>query len=222
MALFYQRGLFSKPSQQSAQNTSDISDLKSRTAALETGPLRSDLQAALDSKATQTYVDARVAALVASSPTTLDTLKELADALGNDPNFATTITTSLGTKATTASVTALTTRVTAVENSLLNKASTTVTDSLATRMTAAESAISSMTSQETRIVSLESWRSAKASYLGAPLAADLTTNYNVVTTLLGALVGAMNVTNAKVNAIISGKLTPLQSGLQTREIFASS
>jgi hypothetical protein len=37
--------------------------------------------------------------LVNASPTTLDTLKELADALGDDPNFATTMTTQLGLKA---------------------------------------------------------------------------------------------------------------------------
>lgn len=40
----------------------------------------------------------RVAALVNSAPATLDTLKELADALGDDPNFATTVTTSLAGK----------------------------------------------------------------------------------------------------------------------------
>lgn len=39
-----------------------------------------------------------VSALVNSSPATLDTLNELAAALGNDPNFATTITTALGNK----------------------------------------------------------------------------------------------------------------------------
>lgn len=36
-----------------------------------------------------------VNALVASSPTTLDTLNELAIALGNDPNFATTLATQI-------------------------------------------------------------------------------------------------------------------------------
>ncbi len=41
----------------------------------------------------------RVAALVNSSPETLNTLDELAKALGNDPNFATTITNALGKKA---------------------------------------------------------------------------------------------------------------------------
>lgn len=50
-------------------------------------------------KATRTYVAAAIAALVNSSPSTLDTLNELAAALGNDPNFATTMTTLIGTKA---------------------------------------------------------------------------------------------------------------------------
>lgn len=44
------------------------------------------------------FVQAALAALVASSPAALDTLKELADALGNDPNFATTMTNALAAK----------------------------------------------------------------------------------------------------------------------------
>lgn len=39
----------------------------------------------------QSYADAKVAALVNSAPAVLDTLKELSDALGSDPNFATTV-----------------------------------------------------------------------------------------------------------------------------------
>ena len=42
--------------------------------------------------ASTSFVQTAIAALVASAPGTLDTLKELAAALGNDPNFATTIT----------------------------------------------------------------------------------------------------------------------------------
>jgi hypothetical protein len=53
--------------------------------------------------ATTEFVAAAVAALVNASPATLDTLKELADALGDDPNFATTITAALGLKAPLAS-----------------------------------------------------------------------------------------------------------------------
>ncbi|MDA5487860.1 phage tail protein [Yersinia kristensenii] len=44
------------------------------------------------------FVRAAIAALVASSPAALDTLKELADALGNDPNFAATMTIALAAK----------------------------------------------------------------------------------------------------------------------------
>jgi len=48
--------------------------------------------------ATETYVTTQVANLVDSAPTTLNTLNELAAALGDDANFATTITTLIGTK----------------------------------------------------------------------------------------------------------------------------
>ncbi len=47
---------------------------------------------------TNTYVDEKIAALVGSAPETLDTLTELAAALGSDPNFATTIATQMGGK----------------------------------------------------------------------------------------------------------------------------
>jgi hypothetical protein len=56
--------------------------------------------AQLTNLATETYVNSAITSLVDSSPSTLDTLNELATALGDDPNFATTVTTALGTKAT--------------------------------------------------------------------------------------------------------------------------
>ncbi|BAV74100.1 side tail fiber domain protein [Pseudomonas chlororaphis subsp. aurantiaca] len=49
--------------------------------------------------ASTAFVKAAVAALVGSSPAALDTLNELAAALGNDPNFATTMTSALAGKA---------------------------------------------------------------------------------------------------------------------------
>jgi hypothetical protein len=48
--------------------------------------------------ATKLYVDTSIANLINSAPGTLDTLSEIADALGNDPNFATTITNEIATK----------------------------------------------------------------------------------------------------------------------------
>lgn len=53
----------------------------------------SDFDAAADAR-----VNAGINALIAAAPGTLDTLNELAAALGNDPNFATTMATSLSNK----------------------------------------------------------------------------------------------------------------------------
>ena len=84
------------------------STLTSKT--LTSGTLGSDLAAATykitglgtpsanTDAATKAYVDTAVANVVASSPAALDTLDELANALGDDPNFATTVATSIGTK----------------------------------------------------------------------------------------------------------------------------
>ena len=55
--------------------------------------------------ATTAYVQAELADLVNSAPATLDTLKELSDALGADANFATTVTNNLALKAPLASPT---------------------------------------------------------------------------------------------------------------------
>jgi len=65
----------------------------------------SAIQTQLNAKAnqsttyTKTEVDSAVAGIVNSAPETLDTLNELASALGDDSNFATTITTAIGLKA---------------------------------------------------------------------------------------------------------------------------
>ena len=60
--------------------------------------------------ATKTYADnaatTAVANVIDTAPSTLNTLNELAAALGNDVNFATTITTSIGTKLNSSAVSA--------------------------------------------------------------------------------------------------------------------
>jgi hypothetical protein len=63
-------------------------------AASGTIALTSDLS----TYATQTYVGTAIANLVASSPAALDTLNELAAALGNDAAFSTTVSTALGNR----------------------------------------------------------------------------------------------------------------------------
>jgi hypothetical protein len=53
---------------------------------------------ALAGYATQSYVTTAINNLIDAAPGTLDTLNELAAALGDDPNFVTTVTNSIATK----------------------------------------------------------------------------------------------------------------------------
>ena len=48
--------------------------------------------------ATTAYTDAAITAVIGGAPGTLDTLNELADAIANDENYSTTLTTALATK----------------------------------------------------------------------------------------------------------------------------
>lgn len=65
------------------------------TSYTETDPIWTSEKA---NYALKTYVDTSVSNLVASAPAALNTLNELALALGSDANFSTTITTLIGTK----------------------------------------------------------------------------------------------------------------------------
>ena len=68
----------------SIANTTNINDTSTSTSAT------------WSSNKINTSINNAVSALVGGAGTTLDTLKELADALGNDANFATTIATQMG------------------------------------------------------------------------------------------------------------------------------
>ena len=92
----------------SAQGTKADSAYQKPTEGIPSTDLSANVQSCLEKAdtaiqslrgyATETYVDAKVAGLVNSAPEALDTLNELATALGNDPNFATTVATEIGKK----------------------------------------------------------------------------------------------------------------------------
>ncbi len=102
---------------QLAAHTHEIADVTGLQAALDDKAVKSDFDAlkelvgTLPETATASnvvgYVDEKVAALVDGAPETLDTLKELADALGNDKNAVTTLTTAIGKKADASALEAL-------------------------------------------------------------------------------------------------------------------
>ena len=70
----------------------------------------------------ETYTDTAVANLVNSAPATLNTLKELADAINDDANFATTITNSLATKITASSTDVLTNKTISISSGIISAA----------------------------------------------------------------------------------------------------
>ena len=70
---------------------------------------------------------------------------------------------------------------------------------------------------EARIAAVE----APEAFLGAGIAADLTINYDTGATLLPALVGAVNTTNAVLNAVIT-RLMSMQTALETKGILSAS
>ncbi|MBB3141217.1 hypothetical protein [Halomonas organivorans] len=103
---------------QAINNTLGVIDGKLRNKADKAEVYtRGDVDTALATKAdksatlTPEQVDARLQALIDSAPASLDTLNELAAALGDDPDFAATVTTALAAKATTAQLADLESRV---------------------------------------------------------------------------------------------------------------
>ena len=102
-----------KTSYESNANTNEFSDAEqSKLAGIEAGATADQTKADIDALNVDadtldgqhgsyytSYADTAVANIVDSAPGTLDTLNELAAALGDDPNFATTTATNIGTKA---------------------------------------------------------------------------------------------------------------------------
>lgn len=102
---------------QLAAHTHEIADVTGLQAALDDKAVKSDFDAlkelvgTLPETATATnvvgYVDEKVAALVDGAPETLDTLKELANALNNQPDAITALTNTISQKADASALEAL-------------------------------------------------------------------------------------------------------------------
>lgn len=80
----------------------DAADLAALDAEKADAADLAALDAVVATKATSADIDAAINALVTGAPAALNTLDELANALGDDANFAATVTTSLAGKAPTA------------------------------------------------------------------------------------------------------------------------
>lgn len=81
-----------------AANISDASTVGKSVLTAATSAAILTLLSAYSQAETNTAISTAVNNLISSAPGALDTLNELAAALGNDPNFATTINTALGNR----------------------------------------------------------------------------------------------------------------------------
>lgn len=88
------RGEFAAADKTTVETAKDYTDTREMA-------IRSNMTAADSSTldAAKEYADNKIAGLVNSAPGTLDTLYELAEALGNDPDFAATVAKQIGGKA---------------------------------------------------------------------------------------------------------------------------
>jgi hypothetical protein len=172
--------------------------------------LSSTLAATLSHYALTSYVDAQVASLVDSSPEALNTLNELAAALGDDPNFATTISTQLGV--VSASITSLQGSVSTLSADLLDEV---------TRATTAEGALS--TSLSTLSADLLDEVTARTS-ADSVLASSITSLNNSVASLTSAdVVLASSITSLQgdvtslfsADVVLASSIDALQGDIST-------
>lgn len=77
-----------------------VANVTSKVAAgVQEAKTYAETKSAESLKSAKAYADEKVAGLVDAAPEALNTLKELSTALGDDPNFATTVATQIGQKA---------------------------------------------------------------------------------------------------------------------------
>jgi hypothetical protein len=100
-----------------------------------------------------TQINNAINALVNASPSQLNTLKELADALGDDANFAATVTAALAGKTTPADIPALVRSTVLTGFSLLSNAAATATDSVLSAIGKLQAQINTIASSISSFVS---------------------------------------------------------------------
>ena len=163
--------------------------------------------------ATEEYTDAAVAAIVESAPGTLDTLNELAAALGDDANFATTTATSLSEKLVkTANLSDVANAATAFGN--IKQAATTSATGVVELATQAEAQAKTDTTRALTAASVADFARKYTALIGDNSATSI-----AVTHGLGSQWVTAQVFDASTNALVEVDVT-LTSGTQTTFTFA--
>ena len=159
---------------------------------------------------------AQVNAVISSAPAALNTLDELAAALGDDANFATTVTNSLATKAPLASPT-FTGTVTVAASGIAFTDGTQTKEGVPSRTPIVQKTASYALSQLTHRDSLIEVDSTSATTLTIPL--DSTVDYPIGTTIDILQTNTGQVTIAPVSGSVTVNATP---GLKLRTRWSSA
>lgn len=178
------------------------------------------------STATLTYVDQKVAALVDNAPAVLDTLRELAASLGDNPNLLGTLTSTIATEVS---------RATAAETALSSLISTVVTSSInaeINRATAADQALSTSLATQvstinanistivTSTINAEVERATAAdNYLSTTLHNEVSTINSNISTIVNSTINAeINRATAADNALsttLATEVSTINSNIST-------
>jgi len=81
-----------------------VGKLQGQVSAIDLTDLIDDASTSLTTTWSSTEIDSRIQGVIDTAPAALDTLNELAAALGDDANFSATVTTNLATKANSADI----------------------------------------------------------------------------------------------------------------------
>src|SRR6056300_260874 len=174
--------------------------------------------------AANNYTDIEIANLVASAPTTLDTLNEIAQALGNDPNLATTLTNQIaGVQAnldaeiatTNSEVTALQDQDVILQNNIDTEAANRVSGD-ATLQGSINTVAANLATETTNRESADTTLQSNIDTEAATRASADTTLQNNIDTVASDLAAEISATNADVSGL-SAQDAILQSNIDAEE-----
>lgn len=166
-----------------------------------------DTPTAATHAANKGYVDGVVAATVDAAPAALDTLNELAAALGDDANFSATVATSIGTKASQ------------VDHDAEVAARTSADATLQSNIDALSSTQSGDVSGLQSQITAEAGRAASAEAVNAAnIASEITARGNADAAIEADVIGLQN----QVGAIISGSPASLDTLVEIVSAFETA
>ena len=184
-----------------SRETADIIETVVDVAAVAAADATTKANAALASA--NAYTDTGIANLISSAPATLDTLNELAAALGDDANFATTVTNSIATKAS----------ITYVDNSIAAIPATDLTglasETYVNNAVAGFDALPTQTGNDGKFLttdgSTSSWSNAGASVDAIYENSDtISLNWTIASNRRGMSTGPINIANGVSVTVESG------------------